>query len=171
MLDLPGEAARGSWDSAGELALTEGHRLGTAEILFTKIEDSMIESDSVVPPGPPAPPPPPAAAPEKITIDDFRKIDLRVGKVLRCEQVAKSEKLLKLQVEIGTEQRQIVAGIARHYRPEDLVGKLVVVVSNLLPATLMKEESHGMVLAAAGEDGKLVIVMPESPVQSGAQVK
>jgi methionyl-tRNA synthetase len=169
MLGLPGEAARGPWDSAGELALPEGHRLGTAEILFTKIEDSMIESDSVVPPGPPAPPP--GTVPEKITIDDFRKIDLRVGKVLRCEQVAKSEKLLKLQVEIGPEQRQIVAGIARHYRPEDLVGKLVVVVYNLLPATLMKEESHGMVLAASDADGKLVIVTPESPVQSGAPVK
>jgi methionyl-tRNA synthetase len=169
MLDIPGEAARGSWDSARELPLPEGHRLGTAGILFTKIEDSMIESDSVLPPGPPAPPP--VTAPEKITIDEFRKVDLRVGKVLRCEQVAKSEKLLKLQVEIGTEQRQIVAGIARHYRPEDLVGKLVVVVYNLLPATLMKEESHGMVLAASDADGKLVIVMPESPVQSGAAVK
>ena len=75
------------------------------------------------------------------------------------------------QVEIGTEQRQIVAGIARHYSPEDLVGKLVVVVSNLLPATLMKEESHGMVLAASDADGKLVIVTPESPVQSGSSVK
>ena len=168
MLGIPGEAAHGSWDSAREPALPEGHRLGTAAILFTKIEDSMIESDSVVPPGPPAPP---GGAKEKITIDDFRKIDLRVGKVLRCEPVAKSEKLLKLQVEIGTEQRQIVAGIARHYRSEDLVGKLVVVVSNLVPATLMKEESHGMVLAAADADGKLVIVTPESPVQSGASVK
>jgi methionyl-tRNA synthetase len=169
MLDISGDPARGSWDSAGEPALPEGHPLGTAGILFTKIEDSMIESDSVVPPGPPAPPP--GAAPEKITIDDFRKMDLRVGKVLRCEQVAKSEKLLKLQVEIGTEQRQIVAGIARYYRSEDLVGKLVVVVSNLLPATLMKEESHGMVLVASDADGKLVIVTPESPVQSGAPVK
>jgi methionyl-tRNA synthetase len=169
MLDIPGEAAHGSWDSARELALPEGHRLGTAEILFTKIEDSMIESDSVVPPGPPSPPT--GAAPEKITIDDFRKMDLRVGKVLRCEPVAKSEKLLKLQVEIGAGQRQIVAGIARHYRPEDLVGKLVVVVYNLVPATLMKEESHGMVLAASDADGKLVIVTPESPVQSGAPVK
>lgn len=168
MLGIPGEAAHGSWDSAREPALPEGHRLGTAAILFTKIEDSMIESDSVVPPGPPAPP---GGAKEKITIDDFRKIDLRVGKVLRCEPVAKSEKLLKLQVEIGTEQRQIVAGIARHYRSEDLVGKLVVVVSNLVPATLMKEESHGMVLAAAEADGKLVILTPESPVQSGASVK
>jgi methionyl-tRNA synthetase len=169
MLDIPGEAARGSWDTAGEPALRGGHRLGTAGILFTKIEDAMIESDSAGPAGPTAPSP--AAEPEKITIDVFRKVDLRVGKVLRAEQVAKSEKLLKLQVEIGTEQRQIIAGIARHYRPEDLVGKLVVVVSNLLPATLMKEESHGMVLAASDAEGKLVIVSPESAVQSGASVK
>jgi methionyl-tRNA synthetase len=170
MLGIAGEAARGSWDSAREPALPGGHLLGTAGILFTKIEDSMIESDSVVPPGPPAPPPG-GGAQEKITIDDFKKVDLRIGKVLRCEPVAKSEKLLKLQVEIGTEQRQIVAGIARHYRPEDLAGKLVVVVSNLLPATLMKEESHGMVLAATDADGRLVIVTPESPVQSGSSVK
>jgi methionyl-tRNA synthetase len=123
----------------------------------------------VVPPGPPALPP--GSAPEKITIDDFRKVDLRVGKVLRCEPVAKSEKLLKLQVEVGTEQRQIIAGVARHYRPEDLVGKLVVVVFNLRPATMMKEESHGMVLAASDAAGKLVIVSPESAVESGASVK
>ncbi len=169
MLDIPGEAARGLWDTAGEDALRPGHRLGTAGILFTKIEDSMIEPDSTVPPGEVAPPP--GAAPEKITIDDFRKADLRVGKVLRCEPVAKSEKLLKLQVEIGTEQRQIIAGIARHYRSEDLVGKLVVVVCNLRPATLMKEESHGMVLAASDAAGKLVLVTPESAVESGASVK
>ncbi|HMK38231.1 MAG TPA: methionine--tRNA ligase subunit beta, partial [Bacteroidota bacterium] len=99
------------------------------------------------------------------------KLDLRVGKVLRCEPVAKSEKLLKLQVGIGSEERQIIAGIARSYRPEDLVGKLVVVVCNLRTATLMKEESQGMVLAATGTDGKLVIVSPESAVESGASVK
>lgn len=169
MLGLPGEAARASWDSAGRLALEPGHRLGTAGILFTKIEDSMIEPGGAVPPGTPAAPGP--AEPEKITIDDFRKVDLRVGKVLRAEPVPKSEKLLKLQVEIGTEQRQIVAGIARQYRSEDLVGKLVVVVYNLRPSTLMKEESHGMVLAASGADGKLVIVSPESEILSGAAVK
>jgi methionyl-tRNA synthetase len=175
MLGLPGEAARASWDEAGESALVGGHRLGKAEILFTKIEDSMIEPEGTgpagVPPAAPAPAEPAKAEPAKITIDDFRKLELRVGKVLSAEPVAKSEKLLKLQVEIGAEQRQIVAGIARHYRPEDIVGKLVVVVANLLPATIMKEESRGMVLAASGEDGKLVIVSPETPVQSGAGVK
>lgn len=169
MLNLPGEAARASWDGAGAPALPAGHRLGTAEILFTKIEESMIEPENAVPPGPSAPAP--VAEPEKISIDEFRKADLRVGKILRAEPVAKSEKLLKLQVEVGTEQRQIVAGIARHYRPDDLVGKLVVVVYNLRPAVLMKEESHGMVLAASGADGKLVIVSPESALESGAPVK
>jgi methionyl-tRNA synthetase len=94
-----------------------------------------------------------------------------VGKILRCEPVAKSEKLLKLQVEIGTEERQIIAGIARHYRPEDLVGRLVVVVANLRPATIMKEESHGMVLAASAPDGTLVLVSPVSEIPSGATVK
>jgi methionyl-tRNA synthetase len=166
MLGLPGEAAHASWDSARTGALEAGHRLGTAGILFTKIEESMIESEGAVPPAPPAEP-----AEEKITIDEFRKADLRVGKILRCEPVAKSEKLLKLQVEIGTGQRQIIAGIARHYRPEDLVGRLVVVVANLRPATIMKEESHGMVLAASAPDGTLVLVSPASEIPSGAAVK
>ncbi len=166
MLGLPGEAARASWESARTGALEAGHRLGTAGILFTKIEESMIESEGTVPTAPPAEP-----AVEKITIDEFRKADLRVGKILRCEPVAKSEKLLKLQVEIGSEQRQIIAGIARHYRPEDLLGKLVVVVANLRPATIMKEESHGMVLAASTPDGKLVLVSPGSEIPSGAAVK
>jgi len=106
-----------------------------------------------------------------ITIEDVRRLDLRIGKVLRAEPVPKSEKLLKLQVEIGNETRQIVAGIARHYRPEDITGKLVVVVANLLPAMLMKEESRGMLLAASDTEGHLVIVAPESPIVSGAQVK
>jgi methionyl-tRNA synthetase len=175
MLGLPGEASRASWDGAGVTALQAGHRLGKAEILYTKIEDSMIEQDGAGPAAGPSGAPPPAsqAAPaaQKITIDDFRKIELRVGKVLSAEPVPKSEKLLKLQVEIGTEQRQVIAGISRHYTPEEIVGKLVVVVANLLPATIMKQESHGMVLAAAGEDGALVIVAPEKPVPSGATVK
>ena len=169
MLGLDGKAEQSSWDDAGTPALRAGHRLGTPEILFTKIEDSMIEPDGVVPPGPQAAPSPQGQ--EKITIDDVRKVDLRVGKILRCEPVAKSEKLLKLQVAIGQEERQIIAGIARSYRSEDLVGKLVVVVCNLRTATLMKEESQGMVLAASGADGRLVIVSPETAVESGAPVK
>ena len=100
----------------------------------------------------------PRRAKERVTIDDFKKIDLRVAKVVACEKVPKSEKLLKLQVEVGTEQRQIVAGIAQHYAPEDLVGKSVVVVFNLQPAKLMGQESQGMLLAASDASGKLVVI-------------
>jgi len=177
MLGLAGEAGRSPWDTAGVTALPAGHTLGTAEILFTKIEDDMIAgaegaggaaaSGSAGPPAGGAPAQPAGT----ISIDDVRRLDLRIGRVLRAEPVPKSEKLLKLQVEIGTETRQIVAGIARHYRPEDITGKLVVVVANLLPAVLMKEESRGMLLAASDAEGRLVVVSPESPVASGAQVK
>jgi len=192
MLGLEGEPAAGSWDSAGEPALGDGHRLGKAEILFTKIEDDMIAAvdgtageaapaGGTTSGGAPAGGAPAGGAPAggasaggpagTITIDDVRRLDLRIGKVLSAEPVAKSEKLLKLQVEIGGETRQIVAGIARHYRPEEITGKLVVVVANLLPAVLMKEESRGMLLAASDAEGRLVIVAPESPVATGAHVK
>ena len=185
MLGLAGEAARSSWNGAGEPSLPAGHRLGSPEILFTKIEDDMIERveggdagarppGAVQAPAPAAAAAPVAAAPQtdgRITIDDVRRLDLRVGKVLRAEPVPKSEKLLKLQVEIAGEPRQIVAGIARHYRPEEITGKLVVVVANLLPAVLMKEESQGMLLAASDAEGRLVIVSPESAIATGAQVK
>jgi methionyl-tRNA synthetase len=90
---------------------------------------------------------------------------------VQCEAVPKSEKLLKLQVEIGSEQRQIVAGIAKHYKPEELVGKSVVVVYNLQPAKLMGQESKGMVLAASDDEGKLLIVSPAGEIKSGSVVR
>ena len=106
-----------------------------------------------------------------ITVEDFGKIDLRTAKVLKCERLPKSEKLLKLLVEIGTEQRQIVAGIAKHYTPEDLVGKTVVVVFNLQPAKLMGHESRGMLLAASDDHGRLVVLSPAAEIASGSVVK
>jgi methionyl-tRNA synthetase len=108
---------------------------------------------------------------ELITFDDFKKIDLRVARVLSAERVPKSEKLLKLQVAVGTERRQVVAGIARHYTPEDLVGKTVIVVFNLQPAKLMGQESQGMILAASDESGKLTIITPAMEMADGSVVK
>lgn len=104
-----------------------------------------------------------------ITIDDFANVDLRVATVLAAEPVAKSNKLLKVQVEIGGKKRQVIAGIAQHYAPEDLVGQSVIVVANLKPATLMGEVSQGMILAA-GKGKKLVLVQPGGAVGSGARV-
>jgi methionyl-tRNA synthetase len=173
MLGLSGKVQDVAWTDASSLAIPEGHILGTPEILFTKIEDEVIEqelnslgSQQVAPPTVPTEP---EAAP--ITIDDFKKVDLRVAKIVAAEPVPKSKKLLKLQVEVGTEKRQIVAGIALHYKPEDLVGKSVVVVFNLQPATLMGVESKGMLLAASEGDGKLFFLSPAGELASGAKVR
>lgn len=114
-----------------------------------------------------------AAAPEGvalITIDKFFETRLRVATVVTAEAVPKSSKLLKLQVDLGDERRQIVAGIAAQYTPESLVGTQVVIVANLQPAKLMGNESQGMVLAAS-IDGKPVLVRPEAPVPNGTQVR
>jgi methionyl-tRNA synthetase len=173
MLNLPGEAAKQHWHQASALAIPAGHVLGTAEILFSKIEDEVIEqliketSGSAQLPATAEP----SGEKPSITMDEFKKVELRVAKILQCEAVPKSEKLLKLQVEIGAEQRQIVAGIAKHYKPEELVGKSVVVVFNLQPAKLMGQESKGMVLAASDDEGKLVIVSPAGEIKSGSVVR
>lgn len=174
MLNLTGEAAKQNWDGARELAVGDGHALGKPEILFTKIEDSVIENELRslgVPEGSPAEAQSTAPPKPTITIDEFAKVDLRVARVVACEGVPKSTKLLKLQVEVGSERRQVVAGIAQHYKPEDLVGKYIVVVYNLQPAKLMGQESQGMLLAASDSNGKLVFVTPAGDIASGSIVK
>ncbi|HRS22410.1 MAG TPA: methionine--tRNA ligase subunit beta, partial [Clostridia bacterium] len=105
-----------------------------------------------------------------ITIDDFAKIDLRVAKVLECEKVEGSDKLLKLQLEVGSEKRQVVSGISKYYKPEDLIGKSVVLVANLKPVKLRGVESNGMILAADTGDS-VVVVTPLSEIPSGSKVR
>ena len=105
-----------------------------------------------------------------ISMEDFAKVQLKIGKVLQAERVPKSNKLIKLQVDTG-EQRQIVAGIGNAYAPEELTGKSVVVVTNLKPAKLMGVESQGMLLAATDSDGVLSILIPEKVVKEGAKIK
>jgi methionyl-tRNA synthetase len=106
----------------------------------------------------------------QITIDEFGKIDLRVAKVLAAERIEGADKLLQLQVRLGEEKRQIVAGIARYYQPDELVGKEIVIVANLKPVKLRGVLSQGMVLAA-GDGDKLALVMPEKTVGDGAEVR
>ena len=113
---------------------------------------------------------PQAAGPEHISIDEFKKVVLRVGKVLAAERVPKSSKLLKLQVDIGTEQRQIVAGIGTKYAPEDMIGKRVVIVANLKPVKLMGVESQGMVLAA-GDDEVSALLTTLEDIPPGSKIK
>ncbi len=111
-----------------------------------------------------------ASTPQHITIDEFQKIQLKTAKVLSAERVPKSEKLITLQVDLGTEQRQIVAGIGKKYEPEALVGKVIVIVANLKPAKLMGIESQGMVLAAGDGDVRGLVTILEE-VEAGTKVK
>lgn len=104
-----------------------------------------------------------------ISFADFQKLDLRIGNVISAEPIEGADRLLKLQVDLGTEKRQVVAGIAEHYKPDALIGKQVIVVVNLEPATIRNVESHGMILAASGDS--VVLATPETEVPLGTQVK
>jgi methionyl-tRNA synthetase len=157
----------GRWRNDGErVLLQEGP-------LWPRKETSVTEKP--VPPDEPSPgAKPPVSSPAddgRITIDDFMKVELRVAKVLAAEKVEKSKKLLKLLVDVGTEQRTLVAGIAEAYEPDALVGKTVVVVFNLKPAKLMGIESNGMVLAASPDGGKPEVVTFAEPPAPGTRVR
>ncbi len=156
------------WNKSGDSNLDSGHQLNSPAILFTKIEDSEIEkqmaklsseneeqSETV----------------NEITIDDFSKISLKAAKILNAENVKKSKKLLKLQVQIGQESRQLIAGVAEYYSPQELIGKSILVVANLKPAKLFGIESKGMMLAAENSDGRLIVIEANPEVESGARVK
>ncbi|MEO5955376.1 MAG: methionine--tRNA ligase [Nitrospiraceae bacterium] len=158
--------------------------------LFPRIESKpqgvKTVSDTAIPPQPTVATPAPAtaaaqvaplaaaaqapAAPAQITIDDFMKIQLKTAKVISAERVPKSEKLLKLQVSVGSEQRQIVAGIGKKYEPEALIGKMIIIVANLKPAKLMGIESQGMVLAAGDSEVRGLATILEE-VDPGTKVK
>jgi len=145
-------------------ALASGTTIQKVSGLFPRIEDKKAAAAAAAAPaagGDGAP---------RITVDDFGKIDLRVALVLAAERVPKSKKLLKLRVSLGAEERTVLAGIAEHYAPADLVGKKVVVVANLQPVTLMGVESQGMILAGSVE-GVLGVLTPDRDLPPGAKVK
>jgi len=137
-------AAATGWVESGKPQLKAGHRLNDSEILFTKIEDKIIDelaskySAQEVAGRIPS---------EEITIDDFKRVNLNVVKIISAENVKKSDKLMKLQVDLGNEKRQVIAGIAKSYKPETLIGKNVLLVTNLKPVKLFGLESQGMILA------------------------
>ncbi|HOD38430.1 MAG TPA: methionine--tRNA ligase subunit beta, partial [Candidatus Marinimicrobia bacterium] len=142
--------------------IKSGVTLGELPILFPRIDKiakPMIE--------PPSTPPQPAEP--LITIDDFAKIKLTTAKVLTAEKVPDATKLLKLTIDIGTEKRQIIAGIAEYYSPEQIIGKTIVVVTNLQPATIRGIKSEGMLLAAK-KDGKLTLLSSLEPIEPGAKI-
>ncbi len=166
-----------TWSSIGRPLVPEGSEIAVpAGRLFDQIPDEKI-AEQVAKLGAGAPtaeptPQVPDEPPSLITINDFKNIHLRTGKVLAAERVPKSDKLLKLQVDLGAEQRQIVAGIGKHYEPEALVGRTVVVVANLQPARLMGVESQGMLLAANTSDGGLSLVEPDvDGIAPGTEVR
>jgi len=107
---------------------------------------------------------------ENINFEEFQKIELKVAKVIQAERIEESEKLLKLQIDLGGEKRQIVAGVAKFYQPENLVGKEIVVVANLEPRMIFGLESQGMLLAA-DVNGKPVLLKPDEEVPPGTKIK
>jgi len=164
------------WESLGRTdLLPAGHQLGEPALLFEKIDDSVVEAQvqklidmeaanaeanyrakDVKP---------------DITFSDFEKLDLRVGTVISCERVPKSDKLLKFRIDDGRDERTIVSGIAKHYAPEDLVGRQLCFIANLPPRKLRGIESQGMILSAEDFNGDLSIVTVEREVKPGSEVK
>ncbi|EOU1109222.1 TPA: methionine--tRNA ligase [Clostridium perfringens] len=165
-----------TWESLKEFNGTvAGDKVVKSDVIFPRIdvEEKLAELEALKP----APVKPANEElvknpiKEEITIDDFDKIDLRVVKVLECEPVKKAKKLLKLKVDLGGEERQVISGIAQYYKPEELVGKYVVLVANLKPVKLRGELSQGMILAAApSDDSELVLVNP-GEMLTGSQVR
>jgi methionyl-tRNA synthetase len=179
------------WDNAGKTKLLSvGYTLRAPELLFRKIEDEEINqqveklknnrietklmhedkkrgneelSDE----------PGTVTVTEQkpvIGYDDFSKIDLKIGTIVSAEKVHKADKLLKLEIDMGTEQRTIVSGIALHFKPDEIIGKQVIVVANLAPRKMRGIESNGMILMAEDKEGKLNFVTPENEIQPGASV-
>ena len=165
-----------AWDRLGATdLLPDGHVLGKAELLFEKIEDSVIEAqvqklqDTKKANEAANYQAKPIA--ETIQFDDFAKLDVRVGTVLDCIKVPKADKLLQLRIDDGLQKRTIVSGIAHYYQPEELIGKQICFIANLAPRKLKGIVSEGMILSAEDADGKLAVVVPEKTVKPGSEVK
>jgi methionyl-tRNA synthetase len=171
MLNQP----RGNWTQAGaDNLLPPGHGLGEAHLLFQKIEDDVIrlQIDKLNKKKNAVENPQPTVKPFKpeVTIDDFSRLDIRIGQVTEAERVEKSKKLLKLRVNVGAEVRTIMSGIGEHHSPESLVGKQVTLVANLAPRKIMGIESQGMILTAEDHDGSLKMLQPGGPVSPGSTI-
>lgn len=168
-LGIPDEVC--TWEDAKKWGvLPVGTKIGQKEIIFPRIEKAQESSKDKNNNNNKEIKEQKGEENNIITIDDFSKVELRIAEVVEAEKIEGADKLLKLQVKIGEEKRQIVAGIAKYYSPEELIGKKIVVVANLKPAKLKGVESQGMLLAASTED-KLSIITVERDIPSGAKVK
>ncbi len=164
-----------SWSMLGSDAIVAaGSQLNQPELLFEKIEDDVIqaqldrlaaikEQNRIK-----AWQPEPQAAP--VDFDTFLKVDIRVGKVLECQAVPKADKLLRFLIDDGMGTRTIVSGIAKYYKPEDLVGKQICFIANFPPRKLKGVESQGMILSAENPDGSLTVITPEGPLTPGSKI-
>lgn len=160
------------WENIQKFGVLETEiTLGEAKMLFARIDEEKMTKriTADIQAKAPAKPEPPKDRKEQITIDDFSKVELRTAQVLECEPVPKSDKLLKLQLDLGYETRQVVSGIAKFYKPEDLIGKKVVICANLAPVKLRGVESCGMILASGEEDVKVLFVDDSIPNGSGVR--
>ena len=165
-------AAELEWESLECFGMTKpGVKVGAAEPLFVRLdpEKKLAELEAELAPQPKEEKVEIAPFKENVTIDDFGKLDIRVGKVVVCEKVPKSSKLLRFELEVGSERRQILSGIAKYYKPEDLIGKNVLFIANFPPRKMMGYESNGMILSAE-HDGKLVVTSTLDDIQSGAEI-
>ncbi|WP_424964151.1 methionine--tRNA ligase [Ekhidna sp.] len=168
---------RKDWSEAGGMEfLPDDHQLNKAALLFEKIEDKdveaqvnklletkkMNEKENTTPDLP--------SLKDEIVFDDFLKMDLRVGEIKTAEKVEKSNKLLKFTVDMGLETRTILSGVAKHFTPEEMIGKKVTVMANLAPRKIMGVESQGMLLFAENSDGKLVALSPGQDAENGASI-
>ncbi|MBR6483091.1 MAG: methionine--tRNA ligase subunit beta, partial [Bacteroidaceae bacterium] len=167
---------RPEWDRLGSTdLLPEGHQLNEPALLFEKIEDAVIEAqiqkllDTKKANEAAAYKANPVR--QDIAFEDFEKLDIRVGTVVECERVPKADKLLRFLIADGLENRTIVSGIAKHYNPEDLIGKQVCFIANLPPRKLRGIESQGMILSAENFDGGLSVLTVDREVKPGSEVK
>ncbi len=163
------------WSKMGAEVLPAGHRINEAGLLFDKIEDEEIQRQldrlqatkkanelANVKAAP---------AKENITFDTFQQLDIRAGKIIAAEKVAKTKKLMKLTVDTGIDQRTVVSGIAEYYTPEEVIGKQVSILVNLEPRNLKGIDSQGMILMAENADGSLAFVSPEKDVMPGSEIR
>jgi methionyl-tRNA synthetase len=169
------------WQNAGKLKLLSvGYSLRPPELLFRKIEDEEIKKQVEKLKGKPMEVQTSgnenkdevktASLKSKIEYDDFSKLDLRVGTIVTAEKVEKADKLLKLEIDLGFEKRTVVSGIALHFKPEEIIGRQVVVVANLAPRKMRGIESNGMILMAEDEEGKLKFINPDEQTKNGSAV-
>jgi len=159
------------WEDAGNGNLLKvGDKTNTPEILFQKIEDTLVEEEVKKLKNTDSMESKFEVQKEEVTFDDFTKMDIRLGTILEAEKVEKADKLLKLLVDTGLDKRTIVSGIAEHYSPEEIIGKTVQVLMNLAPRKIKGIESKGMILMAEEADGKLSFMSPEKGFEAGCGI-